>query len=109
MKCAACPVMWGVSDVPDWCSQLPPDRVLADMRTLGIHATEAGPPGYLPADPTATRALLDSYGLRLIGGFVTAVLHDRVRRAQELASVTRHADRLASAGARLLGPAAATR
>jgi len=108
MKLAAAPISWGVSEVPDWGSQLAPDRVLADMRTLGIHATEAGPPGYLPADPTATRALLDSYGLRLIAGFVTAVLHDRVRRAQELAAVTRQADWLASAGAELLVLAAAT-
>src|SRR5207245_1421669 len=45
---------------------------------------------------------------RLIGGFVTAVLHDRVRRAEQLASVTRQADWLASAGADLLVLAAAT-
>jgi inosose dehydratase len=84
MKLAAAPISWGVCEVPDWGLQLAPDRVLADVRALGVHATEAGPPGFLPADSTAARALLDSCGLRLIGGFVTAVLHDSGRRADEL-------------------------
>src|SRR2546430_16212088 len=73
MKLAAAPISWGVCEVPNWGLQLAPDRVLGDMRALGVHATEAGPPGFLPADPAAARALLDSYGLRLIGGFVTEV------------------------------------
>src|SRR5947209_7890473 len=102
MKLAAAPISWGVCEVPDWRLQLAPERVLSDMRALGVHATEAGPPGFLPADPTATRALLDSRGLQLIGGFVTAVLHERDRRAVEVASVKRQADWLAAAGAELL-------
>jgi inosose dehydratase len=85
--------------VPDWGLQLAPDRVLADMRALGVHATEAGPPGFLPADPAAARALLESCALRLIGGFVTAVLHEKARRAEELASVKRQAEWLAAGGA----------
>ncbi len=102
MKLAAAPISWGVCEVPDWGLQLAPERVLSDMRALGVHATEAGPPGFLPADPTATRALLDSRGLQLIGGFVTAVLHERDRRTDELASVERQAEWLAAAGAELL-------
>ena len=109
MKLAGAPISWGVCEVPDWGLQLAPDRVLADMRALGVHATEAGPPGFLPADPTAARALLDSCGLRLIGGFVTAVLHDSARRTEELASVKRQAEWLAAGGAELvvLAPALA--
>ena len=109
MKLAAAPISWGVCEVPDWGLQLAPDRVLADMRALGVHATEAGPPGFLPADPAAALALLDSCGLRLIGGYVTAVLHEPVRRAAELASVKRQATWLAAGGAELvvLGPALA--
>src|SRR5256885_13820051 len=109
MKLAGAPISWGVCEVPNWGLQLAPDRVLGDMRALGVHATEAGPPGFLPADPAAARALLDSYGLRLIGGFVTAVLHERVRRAQELAAVTRQADWLPAARGRNLVLAPATR
>ena len=109
MKLAGAPISWGVCEVPDWGLQLAPDRVLADMRALGVHATEAGPPGFLPADPAASRALLESYGLRLIGGFVTAVLHDKARRAEELASVKRQAEWLAAGGSEfvVLAPALA--
>jgi inosose dehydratase len=109
MKLAAAPISWGVCEVPDWGLQLAPDRVLADMRALGVHATEAGPPGFLPADPAAARGLLESCGLRLIGGFVTAVLHESARRADELASMKRQAEWLAAGGAELvvLAPALA--
>ncbi|MDQ2911679.1 MAG: TIM barrel protein [Chloroflexota bacterium] len=107
MKLAAAPISWGVCEVPNWGLQLAPDRVLSDMRALGMHATEAGPPGFLPAEPAAARALLDSCGLRLIGGFVTAVLHESPRRAEELASVKRQASWLAAGGAEfvVLAPA----
>ncbi|MGH2473437.1 MAG: TIM barrel protein [Candidatus Limnocylindria bacterium] len=109
MKLAAAPISWGVCEVPDWGMQLAPDRVLSDMRALGLQATEAGPPGFLPADPAAARALLDSCGLRLVGGFVTAVLHESARRADELASVKRQAESLAAGGAEfvVLAPAMA--
>jgi inosose dehydratase len=109
MKLAAAPISWGVCEVPDWGLQLAPDRVLSDMRALGMRATEAGPPGFLPVDASAARALLDSYGLRLVGGFVTAVLHESARRSDELASVQRQAEWLAAVGAELvvLAPALA--
>jgi inosose dehydratase len=102
MKLAAAPISWGVCEVPDWGLQLAPDRVLADMRALGVRATEAGPPGFLPADPATSRGLLDSCGLHLVGGFVTAVLHESARRADELASVKRQAVWLAAGGAGLV-------
>jgi inosose dehydratase len=109
IKLAAAPISWGVCEAPDWGLQLAPDRVLSDMRALGMHATEAGPPGFLPADSSAARALLDSCGLQLVGGFVTAVLHESARRADELASVRRQAEWLAAGGAEfvVLAPALA--
>lgn len=107
IKLAAAPISWGVCEVPDWGLQLAPDRVLSDMRALGMHATEAGPPGFLPPDSAAMRALLDSCGLQLVGGFVTAVLHENGRRTDELASVRRQATWLAAGGAEfvVLAPA----
>src|SRR2546430_347037 len=68
-----------------------------------------GPRYFLPAEAAKARALLDSCGLRLIGGFVTAVLHESARRAEELASVTRQAKWLAAGGSELvvLAPALA--
>jgi inosose dehydratase len=110
IKLAAAPISWGVCEVPNWGLQLAADRVLKDMRALGVHATEAGPPGFLPADPAAARSLLDSCGqLRLVGGFVTAVLHESARLADELASVKRQAKWLAAGGAEfvVLAPALA--
>jgi inosose dehydratase len=108
MKLAAAPISWGVCEVPGWGVQLTPDRVLSDMRSLGVAATEAGPPGFLPADARAARELLEARGLRLVGGFVTAVLHEPSRRSDELAALTQRARWLADGGAEVLVLAAAT-
>jgi inosose dehydratase len=107
MKLAAAPISWGVCEVPDWGVQLAPDVVLSEMRALGFAATEAGPPGFLPSSARQARSLLDSHRLRLVGAFVTAVLHDRSRREDELVAVARQADWLAAAGAEVLVLAAA--
>jgi inosose dehydratase len=56
-----------------------PDRVLAEMRDAGLAATEFGPDGFLPADPGERSALLKSYGLGAVGGFVPVILHDPAR------------------------------
>jgi inosose dehydratase len=76
---AGAPISWGVCEVPGWGHQLAPDRVLAEMRELGLAATEFGPDGFLPADPDRRGALLESHGLRAVGGFVPVVLHDPAR------------------------------
>jgi inosose dehydratase len=102
MKLAAAPISWGVCEVPDWGLQLDAERVLSDMRGLGVTATEAGPPGFLPSDAAAARRLLESRGLRLVGGFVTAVLHLADRRTAELAAVAAQADLLAAGGSEVL-------
>ncbi|TDD18159.1 TIM barrel protein [Nonomuraea diastatica] len=70
MKLAGAPISWGVCEVPGWGYQLPPDRVLSEMRKLGLTATELGPQGFL------TPGLIERYGLRLAGAFVPVVLHD---------------------------------
>lgn len=108
MKLAGAPITWGVCEVPDWGLQLEPDRVLGQMRALGLGATEAGPPGFLPADPSGARTLLQKHALGMVGGFVTAVLHRPEVRAAELAAVERQASWLASLGADILVLAAAT-
>ena len=108
MKLAGAPISWGVCEIPEWGFQLTPDRVLGDMRTLGFRATEAGPPGFLPAETPKARALLGRHGLRLVGGFVTAVLHEPSVREAQLAEVQRQAAWLSSLGAEVLVLAAAT-
>ncbi|WP_026411845.1 TIM barrel protein [Actinomadura oligospora] len=75
-RVAAAPISWGVCEVPGWGHQMEAGRVLAEMRDLGISATEFGPDGFLPSDPRDRSALLGSYGLAPVGGFVPLVLHD---------------------------------
>ena len=42
MKIAGAPISWGVCEVPGWGHQLTPERVLAEMRDVGMVATELG-------------------------------------------------------------------
>jgi inosose dehydratase len=97
-RLAGAPISWGVCEVPGWGRMLPPERVFAEMAELGLTATELGPIGYLPYEPQAIREVLGRHGLRLVGGFVPLVLHDRdltpARHAAE-----RSAQVLAAAGA----------
>src|SRR2546426_11311569 len=100
MKLAAAPISWGVCEVPGWGAQLSNARVLSDAAALGFRAIEAGPPGFLPASAAESRRLLDGFGLRLVGGFVTAVLHEPSPRPAEPAAARRPAQWLAAARAR---------
>lgn len=102
MRLAAAPISWGVCEVPGWGVQLPRERVLDDAARLGFTAIEAGPPGFLPDDAAFARAAAEAYGLRVIGGFVTAVLHDETRLDAELATLERAVAWLAALGAEVL-------
>ncbi len=107
MRIAGAPISWGVSEVAGWGRQLPLERVLNDMRRLGLVATEAGPPGFLAADPGEARSALERRGLRLVGGFVTAMLHVPQRLPQQIERLTAQARWLAEAGGEMLVLAAA--
>ncbi|MEU4738941.1 TIM barrel protein [Actinosynnema sp. NPDC023658] len=103
---AGAPISWGVCEVPGWGAVLDPRTVLAEMASLGLRATELGPPDYLPADPRALRALLDEHGLALVGGFLAVPLHTGAQSTVDEAD--RVAALLAAAGAEVLVLAAAT-
>lgn len=75
-RIAGAPISWGVCEVPGWGYQLDADTVLTQMRELGLAATELGPDGFLPDEPSAKAEQLASYGLRAVGGFLPIVLHD---------------------------------
>lgn len=75
-RIAAAPISWGVCEVPGWGWQHQPPTVLAQMRELGISATEFGPDGFLPDAPQAKADTLAGYGLAAVGQFVPVVLHD---------------------------------
>ena len=74
-KIAGAPISWGVCEVPGWGYQLKPARVLREMREVGLSATELGPDGFLPSEPTAMATTLSQHGLQAIGGFTPLVLH----------------------------------
>jgi inosose dehydratase len=104
-RVAAGPISWGVCEVPGWGADLAPERVLSEMATLGIRATEAGPDGYL-GDAVEARALLERNELALVGGFLPVVLHDPARLDASLAKVRRTATLFADLGAGVLCSAA---
>ena len=74
-RIAGAPISWGVCEVPGWGYQLGPDRVLAEMRQVGLTATELGPDGFLPAQPDAMTRVLDHHGPQAVGGFTPLLLH----------------------------------
>ena len=107
MKVAGAPITWGVCEVPGWGHQMSAERVLREMRELGLEATELGPPEYLPDGAADLRRQLDSSRLSLAGGFLAAVLHEPDSRAATLGLVVTTAAKLAAAGAEVLVLAAA--
>jgi len=101
-RVAAGPISWGVCEVPGWGLQLDPDRVLGEMHDLGLAATESGPEGYLGSDGKTVRRRVDAHHLRLVGGFLPVVLHDRERHATSVARVHETARLFAEAGGEVL-------
>jgi inosose dehydratase len=74
-KIAGAPISWGVCEVPGWGYQLRPERVLREMREVGLGATELGPDGFLPSEPAAMAEVLSKHGLHAVGGFTPLLLH----------------------------------
>ncbi|MFI5709595.1 sugar phosphate isomerase/epimerase family protein [Kribbella sp. NPDC051620] len=105
-RIAGAPISWGVCEVPDWGWQYDPETVLAQMREVGIAATEFGPDGFLPDDPADKAKALADLGLRAVGGFVPVVLHDPSH--DPAPEVARALEGFVAAGAGTLVLAAAT-
>ena len=99
-RIAGAPISWGVCEVPGWGHQLPPERVLTEMRTVGLAATEVGPAGFLPAEPDALARTLAEHDLHAVGGFVPVVLH--VPGADPVPEVDRVLDGFVAVGATTL-------
>ncbi len=97
-RLAGAPITWGVCEVPGWGRMLASDRVLAEMASVGLRATELGAPGFLPEDPDALRAVLGAHDMHLVGAFVPLVLHEE-RADAARAEAERVAASLAALGA----------
>ena len=98
-RMAGGPISWGVCEVPDWGLQLPVDRVLGEMRDVGLRATELGPAGWLPPDAAQINTIIATYGLKVVAAFVPLVLHDPARLAESLATARTTAQLLHDVGA----------
>ena len=105
-RIAGAPITWGVDGSPGWGHLMDRERVLTEMGQVGLSATELGPDGYLPENGDELRALLDRFGLALVGGFAPAVLYRADAAAESLAYVDRAAAILAGTDApvMVLGP-----
>ncbi len=98
-RVASAPISWGVCEVPGWGEMLPAERVLTEMSDLGLRGTELGAPGFLPKTAPEIRALLDSYGMSLLGAFTPVVPHDADQVEQSLHQAREVARLLQAAGA----------
>jgi inosose dehydratase len=77
---------------------LPRERVLSEMRDLGLKASELGALGYLGDEPDEIRALLSTFSLGAVGGFVPVALHDPAVREQAEQDAERAARLLQGSG-----------
>lgn len=101
-RIAGAPISWGVDGSPGWGFLMDRDRVMAEMRQVGLRATEIGPDGYLPTDPGELREYVARFDLQVVGGFVPAVLYRQDRFLAGLGYFERAARQLSAAGARVL-------
>jgi len=105
-RVAGAPITWGICEVPGWGHQMPAERVLSEMRSLGLRATELGPEGFLPRGKE--RALLEAHGLSLVAGFLPVILHDPSALEGQVATIEAAADLIAPLGGSVLVLAAST-
>jgi inosose dehydratase len=100
LRLGGAPISWGVCEAPGWGHELPPERVLGEMASLGLTATELGPTGYLGDSPGAVTARLTTYDMTLIGGFLPVPMH--VCTEADLAEARAAMDTLAAGGSQMV-------
>ena len=105
-RIASAPISWGVIEVPGWGLQLDRQRVLGEMVSLGITATEFGPEGFLPDAPAERARVLADAGLSAVGGFFPIVLHRA--DADPIPAIERELEAYVAAGASTLVLSAVT-
>jgi inosose dehydratase len=74
IQIANAPCSWGVLEFEGMAAPADASQVLDEIAASGFAGTELGDWGFLPTDPGALAATLDSRGLRMVGGFVPVAL-----------------------------------
>lgn len=100
MKIAGAPISWGVCEVPGWGYQMSPERVLTEMKQIGLTATEFGPQGWLPVDAVERAEAVGAFDLKPVGSFFLAVMHDP--QVDPIPAVHRELDAFDAAGGEFL-------
>ena len=101
-RIAGAPISWGVDGSPGWGHLLACDRVLGEMASIGLSATELGPDGFLGKSPVEVRRNAAAAGLAVVGGFVPLLLHVSLRSEEQSAYADRAIKTLAGCGAEVL-------
>jgi len=74
IKVANAPCSWGALEFDLDGQAAGAERVLSEMSEAGFAGTEFGDWGFLPTDPDGLHAILQKYGLQMIGAFVPVAL-----------------------------------
>lgn len=106
LNIAGAPISWGVCEAPNWGHQMTPERVLKEMASLNLGATEFGPLGFLPVNPAERAEALKKYNMIAVGGFYPILLHDD--SFDPLPEIKKELESFVAAGAKVLVLAAST-
>jgi inosose dehydratase len=79
---------------------IPAEAMLDAVSALGYTGIELGPPGYFGSDAASVSAVLEPYGLELVGAFAPLRIGDAEGFEDDLAFLERTVEILAATGAR---------
>lgn len=99
---ASAPINWGIMEHVELPPDYPYGRVLDEVAAAGYSGTELGPYGFLPAQSAALRCELEKRSLTLCSAFLDVELGNPAAHEAGLADVTRSANLISEAGAKLL-------
>lgn len=92
------PIAWINDDMPELGGETPLELVLGDIQEVGFSGVELG--GKFPRAPLELRALLDQYGLELVGGWYSSNLLKQDAEA-EIEALNRHLELLQAMGSKV--------
>jgi inosose dehydratase len=98
-RIASAPISWGICEVPGWGAMLPIKRVLSEMTSLGLPATELGAPGFFSDDSAELKDQLAEFKMSMIGGFTPVVLHDKSQEKATIEAVLKTSKKFQEIGA----------
>ena len=102
IRAASAPINWGIMEHVELPADYPFGRVLDEIAKAGYSGTELGPYGFLPTEPAVLRTELAKRSLTLCSAFIDVELGNPSAHKDGLADVSRSAELISEAGAKLL-------